>query len=94
MNDQSLNRDYCATSNLISTTDPSSYITHANKAFCDIAGFSNDELIGNPHNMVRHKDMPKQAFAQMWTYLKQGKSWMGLVKTSATMRTTTGCRPL
>lgn len=80
MNDQSLNRDYCATSNLISTTDPSSYITHANKAFCDIAGFSNDELIGNPHNMVRHKDMPKQAFAQMWTYLKQGKSWMGLVK--------------
>lgn len=80
MNDQSLNRDYCANANLISTTDRSSYITHANKAFCDIAGYSPNELVGNPHNMVRHKDMPKQAFAQMWSYLKAGNSWMGLVK--------------
>ncbi len=80
MNNQQLNKDYCANANLISTTDRSSLITHANQDFCDIAGYSTDELVGNPHNMVRHGDMPKQAFEQMWTYLKQGKSWMGLVK--------------
>lgn len=80
MNNQQLNKDYCANANLISTTDRTSLITHANQDFCDIAGYSTDELVGNPHNMVRHGDMPKQAFEQMWTYLKQGKSWMGLVK--------------
>lgn len=80
MKDTKLNKDYCASANLISTTDPTSHITHANEDFCNIAGYSEDELIGNPHNMVRHKEMPKQAFAQLWSYLKEGKSWMGLVK--------------
>lgn len=74
MNNQQLNKDYCANANLISTTDRSSLITHANEDFCDIAGYSTEELVGNPHNMVRHDDMPKQAFEQMWAYLQQGKS--------------------
>lgn len=80
MTNSTLNKDYCATANLISTTDASSHITHANDDFCNIAGYDPHELIGNPHNMVRHQDMPKQAFAQLWSYLKEGKSWMGLVK--------------
>ncbi|MEZ8013438.1 chemotaxis protein [Vibrio splendidus] len=80
MNDKQLNNDYPESANLISTTDPKSYITYANQEFCDIAGYGEEELIANPHNLVRHKDMPKAAFRQMWDYLQSGKSWMGLVK--------------
>ena len=72
--------EYSASLNLISTTDPSSTITYANSTFCDVAGYSSEELIDNPHNLVRHPDMPKAAFAQLWQYVKAGKSWMGLVK--------------
>ncbi|PSW15713.1 chemotaxis protein [Photobacterium rosenbergii] len=72
--------EYSASLNLISTTDPSSTITYANSTFCDVAGYRNEELIDNPHNLVRHPDMPKAAFAQLWQYVKGGKSWMGLVK--------------
>lgn len=80
MTKNQIHKDYSASANLISTTDPKSYITYANDDFCDIAGYSREELLGNPHNMVRHADMPKQAFKQLWEYLKQGQSWMGLVK--------------
>ncbi|BEE19125.1 methyl-accepting chemotaxis protein [Aeromonas enteropelogenes] len=66
--------------NLISTTDLESRITYANEEFCDIAGFTPDELIGQHHNMVRHPDMPKQAFADLWRHIKEGKCWMGPVK--------------
>lgn len=65
---------------LISTTDPASYITYANQHFCDVAGYTVEEMEGVPHNLVRHPDMPKAAFADMWQRLRQGKSWMGLVK--------------
>lgn len=65
---------------LVSTTDTRGIITYANSAFCKIAGFSEQELIGHPHNIVRHPDMPKAAFADMWGQLKKGKSWRGLVK--------------
>ncbi|MDF2156140.1 PAS domain-containing methyl-accepting chemotaxis protein [Vibrio sp. CAU 1672] len=75
-----LNKDFSSAANLISTTDPSSHITYANSDFCDIAGYKEQALVGNPHNIVRHKDMPKAAFKQMWDYLKSGQSWMGLVK--------------
>ncbi|MGY3904139.1 methyl-accepting chemotaxis protein [Aeromonas lusitana] len=68
---------------LISTTDPSSHITYANQHFCDVAGYSASEMEGVPHNLVRHPDMPKIAFADMWRRLQQGKSWMGLVKNRA-----------
>lgn len=68
---------------LISTTDPASHITYANQHFCDVAGYSAAEMEGEPHNLVRHPDMPRAAFADMWQRLRQGKSWMGLVKNRA-----------
>ncbi|WOQ12684.1 methyl-accepting chemotaxis protein [Aeromonas media] len=73
-------RLYPAHQNLISTTDLESRITYANEEFCQIAGFTLEELQGSPHNLVRHPDMPPQAFADMWTHLRQKKSWMGPVK--------------
>ena len=65
---------------LLSTTDLDSRIKYANKTFCDIAGFSLQELEGQPHNIVRHSDMPKAAFSNLWSFIQQGKSWMGPVK--------------
>ncbi len=74
------NKDYPDHVSFISTTDRSSYITYANQVFCDIAEYEQEELLGNPHNLVRHKDMPKAAFGQLWSYIENGKSWMGIVK--------------
>ena len=65
---------------LLSTTDPSSRITYANAAFVRTSGFEREELIGQPHNLVRHPDMPPEAFADMWRSLKEGQSWTALVK--------------
>jgi len=65
---------------LLSTTDPSSRITYANAAFTRTSGFEHNELMGQPHNMVRHPDMPTEAFADMWRTLKSGQSWTALVK--------------
>jgi len=56
---------------LMSTTDPNSYITHANDDFVQVSGYSLQELTGQPHNILRHPDMPKAAFADMWATLKQ-----------------------
>ncbi len=69
-----------ATTKLISTTDTKGNIVHCNQAFIDISGYSREELIGQPHNIVRHPDMPAQAFKVMWEHLKAGKPWMGMVK--------------
>ena len=65
---------------LMSTTDLKGMITDANDAFIVASGFSREELIGNPHNMVRHPDMPGTAFADLWSHLRAGKAWMGLIK--------------
>jgi aerotaxis receptor len=65
---------------LLSTTDTDSHITYANAAFVHTSGFSWQELVGQPHNLVRHPDMPAQAFADMWASLKSGQSWRALVK--------------
>lgn len=65
---------------LVSTTDLRGIITYANEAFCTIAGYQADELLGKNHNIVRHPDMPKAAFKEMWDTLKQGHSWRGAVK--------------
>ncbi|WP_028866752.1 methyl-accepting chemotaxis protein [Psychromonas hadalis] len=67
---------------LLSTTDLDSNIKYANKKFCDISGYSSTELLGNPHNMVRHPDMPKAAFEDLWKFTQSGHSWMGPVKNS------------
>ena len=68
------------TARLISTTDKRGVITYANPAFCEVAGFTHEELVGKPHNIVRHPDMPKAAFADMWQHLKADQPWMGIVK--------------
>ena len=65
---------------LMSTTDENSYITYANDAFINVSGFTADEIKGQPHNLVRHPDMPKEAFADMWSTLRQGEPWSALVK--------------
>jgi aerotaxis receptor len=65
---------------LISTTDLSGVITYANPAFCHVAGFSLEELLGKNHNIVRHPDMPKAAFNDLWAKLKLGLPWRGVVK--------------
>jgi aerotaxis receptor len=65
---------------LISATDTQGKITYCNDEFVAVSGFSREELIGSPHNLVRHPDMPEAVFAHMWSYLKAGKSWMGIVK--------------
>ena len=66
--------------NILSTTNTSSHITYVNPDFISISGFTEDELLKQPHNIVRHPDMPPAAFEQMWSTLKRGRSWMGLVK--------------
>lgn len=73
-------REFSEQHNLISTTDTQSRITYANEHFCDIAGYHPDELESQYHNVVRHADMPKAAFKDMWDHLKDKKSWMGVVK--------------
>ena len=65
---------------IVSETDLNGIITFANRKFCEISGYSVDELIGEPHNIIRHPDMPKAAFAQMWKTIQAGTLWHGLVK--------------
>ena len=65
---------------LISTTDLHSYMTHTNDTFVQVSGFTLQELLGQPHNIVRHPDMPKAAFADMWYTLQKGEPWSGIVK--------------
>lgn len=65
---------------LVSETDEKGIIRFANDDFCKIAGYTLDELLGKPHNMVRHPDMPKAAFKSLWETVKSGEIWTGYVK--------------
>ncbi len=65
---------------ILSTTDPKGRITYVNETFEQISGYHREELIGQPHNVIRHPDMPRTAFYEMWSALQSGRSWMGLVK--------------
>lgn len=65
---------------LVSTTDTQGVITYANDIFCKVAGYTAEELIGQNHNIVRHPNMPKAAFGDLWEKLKRGDSWRGMVK--------------
>lgn len=65
---------------IVSTTDLQSHITYCNTAFVAVSGYEHDELIGQPHNLVRHPDMPQEAFRDMWETLKSGSPWSGMVK--------------
>jgi len=68
---------------LVSRTDPGGRITFVNHEFAEISGFTDAELIGAPHNLVRHPHMPKEAFADLWKTVKAGRPWEGLVKNRA-----------
>jgi len=72
--------DFPADATLMSVTDPQSRITYANEAFINVSGFAAEDIVGQPHNLVRHPDMPPEAFGDMWATLKAGESWTGLVK--------------
>lgn len=65
---------------IVSKTDLKGRITYVNRPFLEISGFTEDELLGSPHNIVRHPDMPPEAFQDLWSHLRAGRSWQGMVK--------------
>lgn len=65
---------------IVSKTDLKGYIIYVNRPFIEISGFTEAELLGAPHNIVRHPDMPPAAFADLWHTLRSGKPWRGMVK--------------
>ena len=65
---------------IYSSTDLKGVIVEANEAFAALSGFTREELIGQSHNIVRHPDIPPEAFADMWNNLKAGRPWRGIVK--------------
>ncbi len=65
---------------IISRTDLKGIITYANDTFCQISGYKESELVGQPHNIVRHPDMPNAAFKDMWDKLQKKEKWSGFVK--------------
>lgn len=65
---------------VISYTNLKGQITHSNEIFVELSGFNKDELIGKAHNLVRHPDMPTEAYRDMWDTLKKGRPWTGVVK--------------
>ncbi len=65
---------------ILSETDEHGIITYANDVFCEIAGYTLDELIGEPHNIVRHPDMPRIAFKGLWDDIQTKGFWTGIVK--------------
>jgi len=65
---------------MITETDTSGIITYANRRFREMTGYTNEELIGSPHSINRHPDMPKAAFKSMWEALKTENYWEGYIK--------------
>ena len=72
--------DFPNDATLMSVTDTSSRIAYANEAFVEVCGFEREEILGKPHNIVRHPDMPREAFADLWDTLKRSETWSALVK--------------
>jgi len=72
--------DFPAGATLMSTTDAQGRIIYANDSFVAVSGYTREELEGQPHNLVRHPDMPREAFADMWATLQGGEPWTALVK--------------
>ena len=71
---------FSADKNMVTKTNTKGIITFANKDFIEISGFSEEELLGKNHNIIRHPDMPPAAFEIMWKTLKRGLPWQGMVK--------------
>ncbi|MGD9971219.1 MAG: PAS domain-containing protein [Sulfuricurvum sp.] len=81
--DQHLMKEYKETvdaSNIVSKTDRHGVITFVNDQFCEISGYEYSELIGKPHNIIRHPEMPEEVFSEMWKVIKNKKIWKGKVK--------------
>ena len=81
-NQSIINEEVTFTDNdeLVSTTDKRGVITYSNDEFCRVSGYSKHELIGKNHNLVRHPDMPKAAFKDLWEHIGKGQPWRGAVK--------------
>ena len=76
-----INEEYSFEKGLIlSSTNIKGIITYANRKFCEISGYKKDELIGHNHNIIRHLDMPKATFKDLWETISSGKEWTGIVK--------------
>ncbi|MCF7971525.1 MAG: PAS domain-containing protein [Methylococcaceae bacterium] len=65
---------------IVSTTDTKGIITHVNRSFVEMAGYEESELIGAPHSILRHPDMPPAAFKDLWDTVSKGLKWQGFVK--------------
>jgi len=65
---------------VVSITDLKGRITHCNEVFIELSGFTKEELLGQPHNLVRHPDVPEEAFRDLWATLEEGLPWTGIVK--------------
>ncbi len=65
---------------IVSKTDTKGIITYVNDKFCEISGYSKEELIGRPHNIIRHPEVPKETFARMWKMIKSGRIWQGRIR--------------
>lgn len=75
-----LSVDLSEEKSIVSKADLKGIITYVNAYFIEVSGFTEDELLGAPQNIVRHPDMPAEAFADMWRVLKSGSPWTGMVK--------------
>jgi aerotaxis receptor len=65
---------------IVSTTDKAGVITHVNQSFIEMSGYTENELIGMPHSILRHPDMPSAAFKDLWDTVNRGEKWQGFVK--------------
>ena len=65
---------------IVSSTDPKGVLTNVNQSFIDMSGFTEDELVGQPHHILRHPDMPPAAFKDLWDTVQSGERWQGYVK--------------
>ncbi len=65
---------------IISKTDLKGIITYVNSAFCKLTRYDKKELLGKPHNIIRHPDMPKSAFKELWDTIERNETWRGFVK--------------
>lgn len=65
---------------IVSRTDPDGFITQVNQSFILMSGYSEQELLGSPHSILRHPDMPAAAFRELWETVRGGKTWQGYVK--------------
>ncbi|CAN7257716.1 methyl-accepting chemotaxis protein [Acidovorax sp. LjRoot38] len=74
------NFDFSGDELLVSSTNTKGEITHCNPAFVRVSGYSYDELIGQPHNLIRHPDMPAEAYRDLWRTIGRGEPWTGIVK--------------